>query len=1174
MRVGRTAWVEAEGRSYPSTTFARAAIIAALLSMLFLLGVGAPVASAAPEAGPGWAFKGNFGEGSISGFGSAANPVAVDGSGNIFASAGERVKVYSPSPDGGTLLTEFSVLTAQNIAVDPSDGTAYVDAPGLFGELVRRYVSDGAPTPTYSADPTFGVPQGAGMAVDPTTGDLLIADPGAEGVRRYDSSGTLLETIATPSIGPAFIVTAPDGSFYVSPGEGDVTHFSGPGTLLGTISGVGSLHGLAYDASRSLIVAAVGETLKSYSTTGTLLSESPSQGGSGRGLAVGPSGTLYEHTGSSLNYYAPGTAPGVEAPQVSALAANSAHVSAEVDPGAGPPENSVAHFEVSADGGQTWPEELKTADEPVERTVTEGPDTIEAHLTGLKANADYLVRVVAANEEPISSTSAATPFHTLLGPPEVETGPANSVTETSAKLTGTIDTFGGQTTYHFEYGLTASYGSKVPAGAEAVAGNEKGPRTFSRGISGLQPNTTYHYRLVAKNSAGETVGEDRTFTTSGAGVARGYEQVSPRNKMGGSVNPALGFQVAANGSAIEYQVSQAPANANSSVVFNRVLSRRSSTGWLDWSSLDPPLKVGPGGGGVVTTVTGGISSDFKHTVVVSDRVLTPVGVNGPYEGGGNIYIQDLETGAYTFVGGAPGQPAFEALTGFQRETWFISGAPDFSWVILNVPNPMLPGAPNRAVYKWSRDGGLELESRLPDGSIPVEVATTTSPDEADTFRQSSDDGSVVYFSLATAGSYEQGGVYRRSGGQTTAISVSHIPGDPDTVHGGQFEGTSADGRYAFFTSRDRLSSDAPPDLHGGTALYRYDAQSDTLEFIDLLANLPSAFDVYGIGDDGQTVHYLRNEAQVSETFVWSHGVSDLVTPSDVGAFFGSNPFTSPNGRFMAYQESDGSVHLYDAESKENVCVTCVVDGGTGRLAYGSRTISNRHPEVVNDEGELYFDTADPLLAEDHNGTLDVYQYHDGRLTLISPGDGPYDARFADATPDGSDVFFTTDEGILPGDTDRDVDVYDARVGGGFPEADASGSECEGEGCKGTVGRPPDLETPKGGAADATSFAIKSLRPLSSADRKKLAKGGTAHLRLSVSRAGTVKVTGKKVKGSSAKAKGPGAVSVPFSLTKAALTELKSKGRLQIKLSVHFGDANQKVVHFTLNAVATKKGGRS
>ncbi|HET9198565.1 MAG TPA: hypothetical protein VFN92_09975 [Solirubrobacterales bacterium] len=1132
--------------------------------MLLLLGIGAPEANAAPEAGPGWAYKASFGEFSLFVYDTPRNPVAVDGSGNIFAADQNTslISIFSPGPDGGTLLTGAAAVNqVRNLAIDPNDGTLYVDENFFGGSAITRYTSDGAPTPTYTVDPTFELPRGEGIAVDPTTGDLLVADPGAEGVRRYDTSGTLLETITTPSINPAWIVTLADGSFYVAPAEGpDVTHFSGSGTQLGTLSGVGSLHGLAYDASRSLVVVIVGDKLQAYSPAGALLAESPANGGSGTGLAMDSSGRLYEHAVGNLNFYTPGTVPGVEAPSVPSVDVHSAHVSAEVDPGAGPPEGSVAHFEVSADGGATWP--ISTPDEPVERTVTGGPDTIEADLSDLKGNTDYLVRLVASNSV-ITKRSDSTPFHTILGPPEVETGPANSVTETKAQLTGTIDTLGDQTTYRFEYGLTTSYGSKVPAGAEAIAGNEQGPRTFTRGISGLQPATTYHYRLVAKNAAGEAAGDDRTFTTPGAASVRTYEQVTPRNKMGGSVAPSATFQPAADGSAFAYQLGQLPSDAASATLNGRALSHRGTTGWLDWQLLDPPVKTIVG---LTGTITHAISPDFEHTLVVSNRILTSVGPNGPYEDGGNIYIQDLGTGEYTFVGGAPGQGAYFAFSTLQQENLYMAGGPDFSWVVVNSGPSLLPGVAARAVYRWSSEGGLEVESRLPDGSIPVGPVRAPSYGESGAYRQASDDGSVVTFSLDGG----EGGVYRRIGGQTTAISISQIPGDPDTVAGGRLDGASSDGRYAFFRSLDRLSSDAPAELNGGAYIYRFDAQSDNLEFVAIVNGMANGF-VWGVGDNGQVAYYRNPDGSAG---VWNHGVTNQVTPTDVQASSVWGTFSSPDGRYMVYTESGGSIYLYDAEAEEKVCVSCGVGDDIGELPVGARGLSNRPFEVVTNEGKVFFHTRNPMVAEDRNATSDVYMYQDGELTLISPGNGPYNARFADATADGSDVFFTTSQGIAAGDNDRNVDVYDARVGGGFPESGASTGECEGEGCKAPIGRPPDLETPKGGEATAAPFAISNLKPLTSADRKKLARGSKAHLRLTVSRAGTVTVSGKEVTGSSVTAKKAGAISVPFSLTKKALTELRGRGKLDVRLSVHFGDANPKVVHLTLKAAATRKGGRS
>jgi hypothetical protein len=95
--------------------------------------------------------------------------------------------------------------------------------------------------------------------------------------------------------------------------------------------------------------------------------------------------------------------------------------------------------------------------------------------------------------------------------PVATTGAADSITQTTANLNGTVDPNATTTTYHFEYGTSAGYGlttpeNTVPEGTDPVA--------VKAAIDGLTKGTMYHYRLVATNPAGISRGADRTFRTA------------------------------------------------------------------------------------------------------------------------------------------------------------------------------------------------------------------------------------------------------------------------------------------------------------------------------------------------------------------------------------------------------------------------------------------------------------------------------------------------------------------------------------------------------------------------------------------------------------------------------------------------------------------------------------
>jgi hypothetical protein len=113
-------------------------------------------------------------------------------------------------------------------------------------------------------------------------------------------------------------------------------------------------------------------------------------------------------------------------------------------------------------------------------------------------------------------------------PPTVTTGPSQQLAPTSAVVTGTITPGGDATTYFVQYGTSASYGLRAPA-TDLDAGAGTDPVDVQVPLSGLTPDTSYHYRIVARNAAGVVNGADRTLrTAAGPRVTTGgARDVSP-----------------------------------------------------------------------------------------------------------------------------------------------------------------------------------------------------------------------------------------------------------------------------------------------------------------------------------------------------------------------------------------------------------------------------------------------------------------------------------------------------------------------------------------------------------------------------------------------------------------------------------------------------------------------
>ncbi len=1096
-----------------------------LASVALLLGVAAPPASAA-TATDSYGYLTSFGSGESSGsYAAQYNAVTVDGgTGNILVAEqnqggggpGQRVMVYSPDPAaGGTLLTILDVggpnYYPNSVAFDQSGGALYFSS---FGNIVHRFLSDGAPVPTYTEDMSYAMAAGApgpmgGMAVDSVNHDVLVGTEEPARVYRYDPTGALIGSFdGSNTVGGAFkgvrgLAVGPTGTVYVLDAVGGrVEEFNTAGASLGKLpipAGRFPNSIAVNPQSGEVAVTVVRQDrtyLEGFTAAGvpTFSSRLPAQaGGIPTGLAwdAGTGRIYLDNTTGIVHTFVPAKLPGVDLPTISQLTPTSAHLEAEVAPGGEVPpgtETTTARLEycpaTAACGNYSVSNPADPSNPWVRLTEygglnANGEVTIEDDLTGLIPNFSYLVRVsadrTAADNALTGNTSAATPLDTPAIPPGTETNDANDVSETAAVLNGTINPFGLPTTYHFEYGTTTAYGSRAPVGIEGVAGTERVDKRFSRTISGLEPGTTYHYRLVAQNSAGVNKGADHTFTTAAAGAVlhRAYEQVTPVDKGGSAIYEGIGFQAKADGSAISYATQ---GNSSSAPTTARSMSLRGGGDWTGGIVLDPPLNTT--GKGLIGATTLAVSPDFTHTLVATNRKLTPDAIEDGMDRL-NLYVVDVVTGVHALVATTPN--GLQSLITVEAANSFFAGAPDFSWVVFKSPVPLKTGAPGNALYRWSTAGGLEVVSVLPDG----EMAGADVGGDKDAFvRSVSADGSRIYFNSGEipVENFEPGaGVFLWEGGpRAKAISVSHIPGDPAAPHAAKLVGASKDGRYAFFISKDgvKLTPDSPG---GGGDLYRYDASDESLEYLGAAGNAPIA-----VADDGRTAYWRSGQV-----FVWRDGVVETATPS-LGSV--SQPVAiSPDGRYLAYAEggnmdaggqTPGDVYLYDFEADQRSCASCLPDGslGTGFLRDIERFVSNRNEQAVTDSGQLFFTTSARLVAADVNGSEDVYEYKDGKNTLISPGNAPFDARFADISEDGSDVFFTTAQKLVGQDNDKTVDLYDARINGGLAKQNPPPpQECLRDDCKATPNVGPEL--PFGG-----SEALSGPGNVTGAARKRCAKG--------------------------------------------------------------------------------------
>jgi len=134
---------------------------------------------------------------------------------------------------------------------------------------------------------------------------------------------------------------------------------------------------------------------------------------------------------------------------------------------------------------------------------------VTAPLTGLVPNQTYHYELVVTTLSGVTTTGDAT-FTTPGAALVVTTGTAYWTYQTQALVAGTVNARNTATTYWFEYGPTAAYGSETDG--LPLDGGVKAVPVYGN-IAGLASHTTYHFRMVAQNAFGTAYGADRAFTT-------------------------------------------------------------------------------------------------------------------------------------------------------------------------------------------------------------------------------------------------------------------------------------------------------------------------------------------------------------------------------------------------------------------------------------------------------------------------------------------------------------------------------------------------------------------------------------------------------------------------------------------------------------------------------------
>jgi hypothetical protein len=292
-----------------------------------------------------------------------------------------------------------------------------------------------------------------------------------------------------------------------------------------------------------------------------------------------------------------------------------------------------------------------------------------------------------------------------------------------------------------------------------------------------------------------------------------------------------------------------------------------------------------------------------------------------------------------------------------------------------------------------------------------------------------------------------------------------------------------DGERVYFVARGVLSGEPGPEgrlaVRGADNLYVYDGASGRVSFI---GDLCSGHDLSGSVSNGGTQ---------------SGGVEDQSCPSGTavdtpvweGGIEGSAKTAGVDGRFLVFtsyaqltaDDTDMArdVYRYDAVAGTLERVSIGEDGydaNGNNDAFDASLVVNRPVSgtvrkqyeltsraVSEDGSRIVFVTSEPLSPGAINGLPNAYEWHEGKVSLVSSGSAETPVEDVVISPSGNDVFFVTSQGLVAQDTDGASDVYDAHLCSAgapcFAPAAAGRRPCEGDACQGPLTNPAPLLVP-------------------------------------------------------------------------------------------------------------------